>query len=271
MSIPNPVNATQRRFNAACARGGGQRGGPARTRVQELLAESGRALTAIGHQQITEHLRSYADRNPWHVCFAVGLCWGRLARLDLEFTGAAVRLIEHWNDPDLRLARRFHYERGAAPIEQSLMGAHVLFGRVNLPQSLPDSLDRYRRAQDRWLEPIIGPERPRFIGSWNATAMFMIALFSDSVLAAQLNTRVVMLPPGGPIFNALSILYRTHLLSRLPSGSELDDEAFEPGAIYKNNALFEEIHRGYSGWNLLDVHSGLYMLGTRSADSDRWF
>jgi hypothetical protein len=271
MTISSPVNGTQRRFNELCTHGGGQGGGPARTRVQALLAESGRALTAVGHREITEHLGHYADHNPWHVCFAVGLCWGRLARLDLDFTGAAVRLIENWNDEDLRLARRFHYERGPNPIEESLRGGHILFGRVVLPSTLPEHLDRYRRAQDRWLGPIISTERPRFIGSWNATAMFMIALFSDIALAAQLTTPVVMLPPGGPIFNALSILHRTHVLSRAPSGSELDDEAFEPGAIYENNALFEEIHRGYTGWNLLDVHSGLYMLGTRLADSDNWF
>jgi hypothetical protein len=111
MSIPNPVNDTQRQFNELCVRGGGQRGGPARSRVQALLAESGRALTTIGHGEITEHLRYYADRNPWHVCFVVGLCWGRFARLDLEFTGPAIRLLSDWNDADLRLARRFHYER----------------------------------------------------------------------------------------------------------------------------------------------------------------
>jgi len=65
MTISNPVNDTQRRFNELCARGGGQGGGPARTRVQELLAQSGRALTAIGHQEITEHLGHSADHSPW--------------------------------------------------------------------------------------------------------------------------------------------------------------------------------------------------------------
>jgi hypothetical protein len=90
MTISNPVNDTQRGFNELCARGGGQRGGPARTRVQELLADSGRALTAIGHREIIEHLDHYADRSPWHVCFAVGLCWdGSLAWI--------------WNLPALRL------------------------------------------------------------------------------------------------------------------------------------------------------------------------
>jgi hypothetical protein len=101
--------------------------------------------------------------------------------------------------------------------------------------------------------------------------MFMIALFANTSLAAQLLTPVVMLPPGGPIYNALSILHTAHVLSRPPAGSELDDEAFEPGAIYENNALFEELLRGHAGWNLLDVHSGLYMLGTRLAESNNWF
>ena len=69
-------------------------------------------------------------------------------------------------------------------------GCMVMVGPVKsaatLPVTLPNTLGRYRRAQDRWLGPIISPERPRFIGSWNATAMFMIALFSDPVRAAQL-------------------------------------------------------------------------------------
>jgi hypothetical protein len=101
--------------------------------------------------------------------------------------------------------------------------------------------------------------------------MFMIALFSNTLLAAELLTPVVMLPPGGPIYNALSILHARHILSRPPAGSELDDEAFEPGAIYENNALIEELASGHAGWNLLDVHSGLYMLGTRLAESNNWF
>ncbi len=271
MRISNPINDTQRRFNELCALGGGQGGGPARTRVQALLADSGRALTAIGHREITEHLNFYNQHNPWHVCFAVGMCWGRLAKLNLEFTGASVRLFENWNDHDLRLAKKFFYERGPDPIEQSLRGGHVLFQRVLLPAQLPTSLDRYRRAQERWLSPIISPSRPRFIGSWNATAMFMVALFSDATLAAQLTSTIVKLPPGGPIFNGLSILHESHLLSRPPAGSELDDEVFEPGAIYENNALFEELHRGHEDWNLLDVHGGVYMLGTRATESDTWF
>jgi hypothetical protein len=271
MTISNPVNETQRQFNRLCELGGGVGGGPARTRVQALLHRSGAALNVVANDEISSHLAEYHDRNPWHVCFAVGLCWGHLARLELDFTGAAVSLMERWNDDDLRVARRFHYERGPDPIDQSLRGAHILFQRVTLPEELPSTLAPYRRAQERWLSPILSPDRPRYIGSWNATAMFMIALFANTSLAAQLLTPVVMLPPGGPIYNALSILHTAHVLSRPPAGSELDDEAFEPGAIYENNALFEELLRGHAGWNLLDVHSGLYMLGTRLAESNNWF
>jgi hypothetical protein len=205
------------------------------------------------------------------VCFVVGVCWGRLARLEPDFVSAGLRLIEDWNDNDLAVARRFHLERGSEPIEHSLMGGHLLFQDVVLPSRLPDNLSQCRRAQDRWLGRIIGPNRPRFIGSWNATAMFMAVIASDQNLTAALTTPVVMLPPGGPVYNALMILHRIHVLSRPPSGSELDDEDFEPGAIYENNALLEEIHRGHASWSLLDVHSGLYMLGTRLAASDNWF
>lgn len=147
----------------------------------------------------------------------------------------------------------------------------MLFQKVRLPDKLPSTLAQYGRAQERWLSAILGPDRPRYVGSWNATAMFMVALFSNPSLAAGFTQREVMLPPGGPIYNGLSILHRTHVTTRPPAGSELDDQAFEPGAIYENNGIFEEILVGCPDWNLLDVHSGIYMLGTRLAESDSWF
>jgi len=66
----------------------------------------------------------------------------------------------------------------------------------------------------------------------------------------------------------LALLHRVHFLPKKPAGSELDDEAFEPGAIFENNALFVDILKGVSGWSLVDVHSGLYMLGTRDPRSE---
>jgi hypothetical protein len=235
--------------------------------VQQLLKESGQALNEFAYKEVALHIKELPDVNPWHLCFAIGLSWGHLAQFDVEFTRLATRLIELWNDDDLKLARQFHYERGPDPIEDSLRGAHLLFSKVTLPKTLPNDLDRLRAAEDRWLSPILSKERPRYIGSWNATAMFMVALFAQPSLGATLVENRVMLPPGGPIYNALSLLNRAHLIGK-PAGSALDDEAFEPGAIFENNALFVDILKGQSDWSLLDVHSGLYMLGTRDPRSE---
>jgi len=209
-------------------------------------------------------MAAYADANPWYVCFAIGLSWGHLAKFEIEFTGAAVSLLSSWNDEDLRLARTYCLERGPEPIEQSLRGAYILFSRVRLPSDLPDTLERLSRAQERWLAPILNPsERPPYIGSWNSTAMFMAALFAQPALAHTLLEPPPILPPAGPTFRGLQLLHQARILSRAPAGSELDDAEFEPGILYENNALLAELRKGRSDWSLVDLHSGLYMLGTR--------
>lgn len=272
MIIAKPVNDTQRNFNRLCELGGGTGGGPARTRLQDLLCDVGKRATASAAEAISEHFNAVEGANPWYVCFVIGLSWGRLARFDVKFTEAGVNLLYNWNDADRRAALSFANERGPDPIEQSLKGGLTLFNTVTLPDELPNDLRRYRRAQERWLSSVIaGPNRPRYIGSWNATAMFMIALLANPALTTGFTTPVVLLPPGGPIYAGLSILHRAHVLAQPPSGTELDDEAFEPGALYENNALFEEILRGRLDWSLLDVHSALYMLGTRLTETDGWF
>lgn len=271
MALPKPINDTQRQFEKLCSLGGGRSGGPARTKVQQLLHESGAKLNVIGRSIITEHLTEFSDVNPWYVCFAVGLSWGHLAKPDIEFTRAAIRALQSADDADVNGAALYYTERGPEPIKQSIRGGHQLFSQVKLPDKLPDDLKKFGRAQERWVSYIISPNRPKYIGSWNATAMFMVALFSKPDLVTEFKSPVVMLPPGGPIFSALKILHQTHILSRSPAGSELDDQDFEPGSIYENNALLEELLKGHSGWNMLDVHSGLYMLGTRFLQSNQWF
>jgi hypothetical protein len=272
MKISKPLNLVQRTFNELCSKGGGVGGGPARTKVQALLHDGSKKLNQFAFDEITDQLVKFSDRDPWHVCFAVGLGWGHLAQINDEFTDNATRVLAALDAAALAKAKIFHHERGPTPIEQSLRGGYSMFQKVRLPEELPSDLQSYGRAQERWLQPVLSKseERPRYIGSWNATAMFMVALFSKPTLAATLKNREVMLPPGGPIYTGLSILHQAKLLSQKPAGSDLDDQAFEPGAIYENNALMSDLLKGKSDWSILDVHSGLYMLGTRHNLSDNW-
>jgi hypothetical protein len=220
--LPKAINDTQRVFAQLCEKGGGIKGGPARTKVLELIIDSGKSLNTFAYAEMEQALKDNPNANPWHVCFAVGLCWGHLAVLSPDFIRAAVNFIETGSMSSLHSASGFHYERGPDPISQSLRGGRVLFAKVVLPQTLPETLKGIGRAQERWLTPIISPERPKYIGSWNATAMFMTALFAQPSLTAGLVTPEVMLPPGGPIYAGLSLLHKTHVLAKAPTCSARD-------------------------------------------------
>lgn len=270
--VGKPVNDTQKTFNELCEKGGGVKGGPARGKVLELLRDSGQSINKIAVHEMSTHLKSLPDANPWFVCFAVALSWGHLAKLELAFSEAVVNVLSDWNTPNLNFAKSFHLERGPEPIMQSLSSAHMLFNKVTMPDQLPTTLEQLARAQDRWLSPILSPkERPPYMGAWNATAMFMTALFAQPKLAATHLAPPPMLPPGGPIFAGLMLLFRVGVLSKAPVGSPLDDAAFEPGVIYENNDLLAELCKQLVGWSLIDVHSGVYMLGTRDPRSATWF
>ena len=125
--MASPVNDTQREFERLCKLGGGPAGGPATAKVLELLRASGQRLNAWAFSAMKEQMDELADANPWFVCFAMGLSWGHLAKLDVEFTSSVVGLLSEWNDGDLKSACSYFMERGPEPIEQSLIGAHVLF------------------------------------------------------------------------------------------------------------------------------------------------
>lgn len=263
MKIAKTVNPVQKEFNRLCDLSGGPSGGPTRVRVLELLRSNGKSVSTWASTKFCEHLQACENANPWHVCFSFGLTWGHLSKMSPEFTQTAVRVLENWNGPDLSHASSFHLERGPEPIEKSLAGGWRLFQQVRLPSELPDTLAKLKLAQERWLGNIIGPNRPAYIGSWNATAMFMMALFAKPDLRAQFVESGPLLPPGGPAFNGLKTLFKAGILTKEPDGGELDESGFEPGVIYSNNELMATLCRGLEDWNLLDVHCGLYMLGTR--------
>lgn len=269
--IKKPINETQREFNLLCEKGGGVKGGPARGKVLELLRHAGQGLNGMAKSEMASHLTQLRNANPWHICFAVGLSWGHLAKFEIDFTEAVCRYLTGLDPKDLAVAKSFHLERGPIPIEQSLRGATVLFEKVRLPANLPSSLKQLGDAQQRWLGPILNPrDRPPYIGAWNATAMFMTALFGQPELASTQKTATPLLPPGGPIFCGLSLLHQGGIIRHPPAGSELDDAAFEPGALYENNALFQELCQQRNDWSMIDVHSGVYMLGSRHPLSGSW-
>jgi hypothetical protein len=271
MKIPlKPVNKAQEEFKKLCELGGGPKGGPARGRVQETLKSYGKKLNDLAYKEVKLHLGEFADRNPWHVCYAVGLSWGHLARLDLNFTDAATLALKDLKEADVKAASKFCLERGPAPIDQSLRGGHLLFNTVMLPTAIPDSLAGLKKAQDVWINPLTkDATRPKYVGVWNGTAMFMVALFAQPELAKVLIKNDVQLPTGGPIQAGLSLLHQAHFLKNPPS-PKVDDSAFDLGRVAIDNGSFVEILAGLGGWSLLDVHSGVYLLGTRTPLSDEW-
>jgi hypothetical protein len=269
--ISKPINELQEEFNVLCGKGGGVRGGPVRGKTLELLRAYGQRLNLGASEEVQKHLSEFPNANPWHVCFAMGLCWGHLARVDLTFTEAVIGCLEKINDADLKTAGSFHLERGPAPIMNSIKGAYMLFQQVVLPPELPTTLQKLGRAQERWLSPIVNPKtRPPYIGSWNATAMFMTALFANPKLAADQREPTPILPPGGPIFAGLELLHKAGLTSGPPDRADVDGEGFEPGVLYSNNGLLEKLLVGCSDWSLTDAHSGVYLLGTRHPHSNSW-
>ncbi len=101
--------------------------------------------------------------------------------------------------------------------------------------------------------------------------MFMVAIFAQPALAVTQKLTEPALPPGGPIHAGLSYLYKAKVTTGPPAANELDDEAFEPGVIYVDNGLFSELCKQRPDWCMVDVHSGVYMLGTRDPRSATYF
>jgi hypothetical protein len=240
-------------------------------KVLDLLRSSGQRLNVWAYEAMAEQMGALPDANPWHISFAMGLSWGHLAKLDVDFTRHVCGVFENWNDYDLQAACSFFRERGPDPIRDSLAGGYALFQMVTLPSDLPSDLDQLDAAQQLWLHPISQPKtRPKYIGSWNSTAMFMAALFAQPQLAKTQRTHKPLLPPRGPVFTGLKVLHTFKVLKKTPDGSPLDDQAFELGSLYINNDLMTELLSYRKDWCLLDIHSGLYMLGTRHPASANW-
>jgi hypothetical protein len=267
--ITKPVNLTQEEFNELCTKGGGQGGGPARKRTLELLRASGRALNVAAYREIAEALAAKPGANPWHVCYAVAMSWGRLARPDPTFFEAASNALVDFDPIEVSTACKFPFEKGPTAVRESIHGGWLAFSKNPLRGPLPSDLAGMVRAQAKWLRVILA-DKPRFVGAWNGTALFMVALFANPSLAQAMTEPEVLLPIGGPITTGLNILHKANLLSQ-PAQPREEEESLDYGQIMLINGQFAELQRGLDGWGLIEVHSGLYMLGTRLAESRAWY
>lgn len=270
--ISSPVNEYQERFNQICEDGGGQKHGPTRGKVQALLRDAGQALNQYAYCEIETALDNLPDKDPWHVCFAMGLCWGEMATMDSTFFEAAVGCIEGWNDADRKTARKFCTQKGADLVEGSLRSAFRIFDDVTrFPVGeIPDTLEGLNKAQRSWLRSV-DKLQPTYIGPWNATALFMVALFARPDLAASMVTSGPILPPGGPIHRALNLLFQAGTTA-LPAQSLEDDNRFSAlAAATADNGTMQDLLRGLSDCSMVDMHSGLYMIGTRDRRSATLF
>jgi hypothetical protein len=267
--IKAPINNTQDQFNDLCLKGGGVKGGPARKKTLELLRASGCALDMTAYEQIADALRQNPEANPWHVCYAVAMCWGRLARLDPDFVQAAVASLETFDPAAVATACKFPFEKGPNAVRDSLHGGWIAFSKAGLAGPLPTDIPGLVRAQTKWLRVVLS-DKPRFVGAWNGTALFMVALFANPTLAESMVEPEVLLPIGGPITAGLNILHQAHLSVRPPEPKE-EDESLDFGQIMLINGQFAEIRRGLADWSLVEVHSGIYMLGTRLPESRAWY
>lgn len=268
--IGEPLNGLQERFNELCRFREGKPTSQFRSEIQDLLLWGGVELNKLAFGETERFLDELSNRNPWHVCFAIGMAWGHLARLESAFVRAASDVLGDWNGEDLTEAMGYPIERGPEVIHNTLAGARLVFEAVPPPDALPSDLPRIAAYQNRWFVPITGRNRVPYIGPWNATAMFMACLFARPTLAHSMTDVVVLLPPNGPVRRALELLYRVKLLSRLPESQELDDEGPRLAAIFDDNVLMRELVPGCEGLNMIDLHSGLYLLGTRYKRSREW-
>ena len=267
--IAKPVNDLQREFNELCEAGGGPKGGPVRGKLTDALRRHGQELNGVAYQEMAKALAHVPEANPWHVCFAMGLCWGQIAQIDLTFFEAAASLLENWNDDDRKTVRQFYLVKGQDIIEHSLLGAYRLFEEANLKPELPTTLSGLERAQTRWLRAF-EKLNPPYIGPWNATALFMTALFAQPDLAATMKSAPPILPPGGPISAGLRLLFEAGAIKEPPNTSTDEEKFAGLSAAMLDNGLMADLLNGVPDASMIDMHTAIYLLGTRDVRSNSW-
>lgn len=265
MLIRKPINPTQHEYNELCRKGGGIKSGPARSRVLALLQASGAKINEGAHAELKSHLDAVGPGNPWYVFYALGLSWGHIAKHSEEFTAAAAAYLDHGAPSDLARAQEFYTERGREPIKNSLESGRILLQAATfIPVGVPSEIGQLADIQRKWNPLCFGPRKIPWIGKWNGTSMFLVALLSSPALWKMLKDGTVLLPSGGPISTGLELMHAAHLISARPDRLEPENNQDKLGSLSLDNGLMWELHKGLPSSNMVDIHSGLYELGTRS-------
>ena len=269
--ISSPLNECQRQFNELCKKGGGRKGGPARTKVQQLVRDEGKLLNQSAYDEVSHALTVASASNPWHVLFAIGLCWGEMARYSDKYLLAAVAAIASWNDMDRAEATKHYTQKGHELLEGSLRSASVVFEKLGTTLSaIPETIEEHNKLQGRWFTRL-NALNPSYIGPWNATALFMVALFARPKLAQTMKTLGPVLPSGGPISRALNLLYQVGVTNHPAQALEDDVRLSALAGATADNGTMQELIVGMSDCSMVDMHSGLYMLGSRDPRSATYF
>lgn len=261
--ISKPLNRIQRDWNALVHDASAENRKIGRSELHRLLITKSRPHTDFAINEMQSQLGELHKYNPWHVLYALGLAWGHFASLDIGFTSEAVEAIATGSPTATAAACKYHLERGPDGIERSLRGARQLFALVPPPATIPDNIRSLARLQQRFYGPSLRAEtRPYGVGGWNATALILMALFARPDLADQLKSSDILMPPSGTISAALALLHRASLVSQRPLET-LSEDAFDAAATAANTVLMVEVVSGLTSGSIVEVHNGLWLLGTR--------
>jgi hypothetical protein len=228
-------------------------------------------LNSNAYSEVASALNTGDECNPWHVFFALGLCWGEMARYSDRYLLAAVGAISSWNDADRGEATKHCTQKGHELLEGSLRSASVVFDQIGTALStIPETLEEHNKLQGRWFRRL-NALNPSYIGPWNATALFMVALFARPTLAKTMRTLGPILPSGGPISRALNLLYQVGVTNHGAQSLEDDVRFSALAGATADNGTMQELIVGMGDCSMVDMHSGLYMLGSRDPRSDSYF
>lgn len=235
-----------------------------------LLLDAGGDLNANGARQLQEYLTGIPFEDLHIGWFVAGIAWGRDAEDSREFVLSAVQAIKSSKPKDHKRAMRFALAGRHRRLENLLRAGRqiVLQERHPCPISAIEELNEYQQRLFKALQLLPDVQG---IGNWNLGAMFFCAALSDPQWRVEMNKARPRLPMSAPIFHSMEQLYSLRVLSRQPNYNPWrPKDSSYPEALYSNNALLEELCQKLGTSRILDIHSGLYLLGTRNVDANSW-